>query len=64
MFPKEKTEKRKPCNQGGQVQKPKGNGISPEGWFWEERTKALCRSLLVGGAVGVRLIFVVLLFVF
>ncbi|SJN33246.1 hypothetical protein FM120_08505 [Sphingobacterium faecium PCAi_F2.5] len=33
LFPKQKNrKKRKPSNQGGQGEKPKGNGISPEGW--------------------------------
>ncbi|OXB10237.1 hypothetical protein B0A81_04325 [Flavobacterium plurextorum] len=32
-FPKEKNrKKRKPFKQGGQAERPKGNGISPEGW--------------------------------
>jgi hypothetical protein len=29
---RKKQKKRKPFNQGGQAEKPKGNGISPEGW--------------------------------
>jgi len=29
---RKKQKKRKPFKQGGQAEKPKGNGISPEGW--------------------------------
>ncbi|WP_294964893.1 hypothetical protein [uncultured Flavobacterium sp.] len=43
MFPKEKNrKKRKPFNQGGQAEKPKGNGISPEGW----QGNLLCRAIM------------------
>ncbi|MCD8556020.1 MAG: hypothetical protein LRY59_05235, partial [Bacteroides graminisolvens] len=60
---RKKQKKRKPFNQGGQAEKPKGNGISPEGWQGKTTTRRshhnfalpLCRKLLVGGAVGVRL---------
>jgi hypothetical protein len=47
IFPKEKTEKMKADKKCGKSGKPKGNGISPEGWICEERAKPLCRSLLV-----------------
>jgi hypothetical protein len=47
-FPKEKTEKKKAASQCGHGEKPKGNGISPEGWIGEARANPLCRSLLVG----------------
>ncbi|MCD8555326.1 MAG: hypothetical protein LRY59_01540, partial [Bacteroides graminisolvens] len=51
---------------------PKGNGISPEGWQGKTTTRRshhnfalpLCRKLLVGGAVGVRLTFATFLFFF
>ncbi|WP_185242055.1 hypothetical protein [Elizabethkingia anophelis] len=61
MFPKEKNrKKRKPFKQGGQTEKPKGNGISPEGWQGNTTTRRshlnfalpLCRSLLVGWCGG------------
>ena len=40
LFPKEKNrKKRKPFNQGGQAEKPKGNGISPEGWQGNTTTR-------------------------
>jgi len=60
LFPKEKNrKKRKPFNQGGQAEKPKGNGISPEGWQGNTATRRshlfvlpLCRSLLVGRRGG------------
>jgi len=43
LFPKEKNrKKRKPFNQGGQAEKPKGNGISPEGW----QGNLLCRAIM------------------
>jgi len=47
IFPKEKTEKKKANKKCGESGKPKGNGISPEGWICEERAKPLCRSLFV-----------------
>jgi hypothetical protein len=53
-FSKRKTGKKKASNQGGQWQKPKGNGISPEGWQGKKIIRRshlialpLCRSLLV-----------------
>jgi len=54
-----KQKKRKPFNQGGQAEKPKGNGISPEGWQGNTKYSAkppfalpLCRKLLVGWCGG------------
>jgi hypothetical protein len=44
VFFKRKREKRKQKIEP--AQKPKGNGISPEGWKSEERAFTLCRSLL------------------
>lgn len=67
LFPKEKNrKKRKPSNQGGQAEKPKGNGISPEGWQGHTATR---RSYIIyavvfwlGGALGVRFTFATFLF--
>lgn len=61
LFSKEKNrKKRKPFKQGGQAEKPKGNGISPEGWQGKHYQLGeatifalpLCRSLLVGRCSG------------
>ncbi|HAO29031.1 MAG TPA: hypothetical protein DCQ68_17970 [Chryseobacterium indologenes] len=67
LFPKEKNrKKRKPFNQGGQAEKPKGNGISPEGWQGNTVTRRRkppylpCHYAVVfwwGGAVAVRFSF-------
>ncbi|OPB87927.1 hypothetical protein BAS06_12100 [Elizabethkingia miricola] len=41
LFPKEKNrKKRKPLQQGGQGEKPKGNGINPEGWQGKHNNSA------------------------
>jgi hypothetical protein len=32
IFTKKKTEKKESLTKGGGAKKPKGNGISPEGW--------------------------------
>ncbi|RBI91753.1 hypothetical protein DSC47_10705 [Elizabethkingia miricola] len=60
LFPKQKKQKKKKAfNQGGQAEKPKGNGINPEGWQGNTTTRRshlfalpLCRSLLVGRCGG------------
>jgi len=60
LFSKEKTEKKKAVPPRRTSGKPKGNGISPEGWqgntqkLGEASSFALplCRKLLVGGALG------------
>ncbi|AZA55920.1 hypothetical protein EG350_01300 [Chryseobacterium shandongense] len=66
IFQKKKNrKKRKPFNQGGQAEKPKGNGISPEGWQGKHNNSAKppylpCHYAVVfwlGGAEGVRLTF-------
>lgn len=73
LFSKEKNrKKRKPFEQGGQAQKPKGNGISPEGWQGNTTTRRShlylpCHyavSFWLGGVVAVRLIFATFLFFF
>ena len=59
-FPKQKKrKKRKPFGQGGQAEKPKGNGISPEGW----RSHYVV-SFWLDSARGVRLSFAAFLFFF
>ncbi|COW91212.1 Uncharacterised protein [Mycobacterium tuberculosis] len=71
LFSKQKNrKKRKSFNQGGQAEKPKGNGISPEGW--QGNTKYSVKPLFLpchyavsfwlGGAVAVRLTFATFLF--
>jgi len=40
IFQKKKTEKKEShFNKGGQAEKPKGNGISPEGWQGTQQTR-------------------------
>ncbi|MDV3950320.1 hypothetical protein CMT75_17540 [Elizabethkingia anophelis] len=51
-FFKRKTGKKKADYEGGLLEKPKGNGISPSGWVWEARADPLCRSLLAGRSEG------------
>jgi len=59
VFKRKKQKKRKPFNQGGQAKKPKGNGISPEGW-----RSHYAVVIWLASAVGVRLNFAAFLFFF